>query len=382
MKRGVWGLVLLLLLSLGLVAMAEEVTVVEYPASNYEPGPGWPDGWTPPPVPSELPADRKAWLEQAVAQSEEITGWEVRVLEPMPAWTKEYPYLWELEEVPCGSMIYAYWFPNIDAKLIHDTWGKDYGGGRVPSGVCKFEPVRFINEAKPRPEELVQADLRIDQFIADMDASNGDLDRDNGAGIDGSPEAIEVFFNMGYASSEFDVPAYLDTRVSRVRVPVRFVSEMMGARVDYDGATGQVRIHFPAISREINRVVPAPGHSYETIFYEGGYYPNSLRFRLEKQTVSLPERTIVLTIDKQEAVVNGQRVPLDAPPVEKQGRTMVPIRFVSEQLGAKVYWVGETPIFPEIDGSMSGTYQVHIFTPFYPLYDYPSPYLERSAEGM
>jgi len=28
---------------------------------------------------------------------------------------------------------------------------------------------------------------------------------------------------------------------------------------------------------------------------------------------------------------------------------------------------------------MSGTYQVHIFTPFFPLYEYPSWYLENRA---
>ena len=63
----------------------------------------------------------------------------------------------------------------------------------------------------------------------------------------------------------------------------------------------------------------------------------------------------------------------------RNGRTMVPVRFIAEQMGAKVYWVGAEPIFRRDDGTISGTYQVHIFTPFFPLYEYPSWYLENRA---
>ena len=87
----------------------------------------------------------------------------------------------------------------------------------------------------------------------------------------------------------------------------------------------------------------------------------------------------MLTIDHPVAVVDGREVPLDAPPVIRNDRTMVPVRFIAEQMGAKVYWVGAEPIFRLDDGTMSGTYQVHIFTPFFPLYEYPSWYLENRA---
>jgi len=382
MRRTVWLLVLILILGVATVVRAEEAVWAEYPASNYAPGPGWPQGWSPPPTPTGLPEGRQEWLKETMAKYPQYTKWELHILDPLPAWTQEYPYWWEFDYTMCGNTIYLYWYPYPDAGLVEETWGRNFGGGRTISDACRMEPTHFIVAARERPEELVQADLRLDQFIDDMDASNGSLSRAFGDGVEGSPEAVAVFFNSGFASRTFDVPAYLDTRVSRVRVPVRFVSELMGAQVDWESATGQVRIHFAAVSREINRVVPAPGESYETLFPNGFYYPDSLRFRLQKQTVSLPARTIILTMGKPEALVNGQPVPLDAPPVEIQGRTMVPLRFVSEQLGAKVYWVGDQPVFPELDGSLSGTYQVHIFTPFYPLFDYPSPYLERSAASM
>jgi len=382
MKRLAWVLVLLLVLGLGVVARADEVTVLEYPASNYAPGPGWPEGWKPPAVPKEVPAETLAWVEQIMQQVPQFTRWEVRVLEPLPAWTQEYPYWWELDEVGCGDTIYLYWYPYPDTNLTSEKFGKRYAVSGGVGSNCEFAPIQQIDPIIERTEEEKAADLRKDQFIDDMDASHRGLDRDFGDGWNGTPESIHVFFNMGHASPTFDVPAYLDTTVSRVRVPVRFISEMMGAQVNWDSATGQVEIYFPPMSKQVRKVVPAPGYTYEGVFREYDYYPWQEFFLLEEQTVSTPAKRIVLTIGKQEAVVNGQTVPLDAPPVEKQGRTMVPIRFVAEQLGAKVYWVGDQEIPFERDGSVTGSYQVHIFTPFYPLYEYPSWYLERFASGV
>lgn len=42
------------------------------------------------------------------------------------------------------------------------------------------------------------------------------------------------------------------------------------------------------------------------------------------------------------AVVNGQTVQLDVPAKIVQGRTVVPLRFISESLGARVQWLGES----------------------------------------
>lgn len=64
---------------------------------------------------------------------------------------------------------------------------------------------------------------------------------------------------------------------------------------------------------------------------------------LDSDPVAPPERTGV-TIEvwegKQNAAINGNNVPLDQPPVEINNRVMVPVRFISEALGAKVDWDG------------------------------------------
>src|SRR5690242_5495002 len=49
-------------------------------------------------------------------------------------------------------------------------------------------------------------------------------------------------------------------------------------------------------------------------------------------------REIVLRIDDTRARVDGREVDLDAPPILVGERTMVPLRFVSENLGATVRW--------------------------------------------
>ncbi|MDD3427568.1 MAG: copper amine oxidase N-terminal domain-containing protein, partial [Caldisericia bacterium] len=48
-----------------------------------------------------------------------------------------------------------------------------------------------------------------------------------------------------------------------------------------------------------------------------------------------------LTINNKTADVNGRKVQLDVAPIIVKGRTFVPVRFVSENLGASVEWIAE-----------------------------------------
>jgi len=88
-------------------------------------------------------------------------------------------------------------------------------------------------------------------------------------------------------------------RNNRTLVPIRFVSESFGCKVQWEAAT-------------------------------------------KKITISRFEDTIVLWIGKKEALVNGQLVKLDVEPSIEDNGTLVPIRFVSQAFGAKVEWFHET----------------------------------------
>ncbi|MEW6081424.1 MAG: N-acetylmuramoyl-L-alanine amidase family protein [Bacillota bacterium] len=85
----------------------------------------------------------------------------------------------------------------------------------------------------------------------------------------------------------------------RTLVPIRVVSESLGAKVDWDGSTRTV-------------------------------------------TVERAGTSLSLRIGEPTAVVNGKSVPLDVPPSIIDSRTMVPIRFVATALGAEVSWDEKT----------------------------------------
>ena len=90
-----------------------------------------------------------------------------------------------------------------------------------------------------------------------------------------------------------DVSSYIEN--NRTMVPIRVISESLGANVDWNEETKTV-------------------------------------------TVENDENKIELTIGSKTAVVNGKNISLDAPAVIQQSRTFVPVRFVAEQLGWGVDW--------------------------------------------
>ncbi len=95
-----------------------------------------------------------------------------------------------------------------------------------------------------------------------------------------------------------DAQAFIDAN-GRTLVPVRFVAESLGAKVGWESKT---------------QTVP----------------------------ISRGDQAIVLTIDQNIVQVNGKEVTLDTKAILSGGRTFVPLRFVSEVLGAKVEWDNPT----------------------------------------
>ncbi|WMT42048.1 copper amine oxidase N-terminal domain-containing protein [Paenibacillus sp. D2_2] len=91
-----------------------------------------------------------------------------------------------------------------------------------------------------------------------------------------------------------DAQPYVDKN-NRVQVPVRFVSEALGAKVGWKNKTQEV-----------------------TIEHSG--------------------TKVILTINKKAYKVNESTKLMDTAALTKSNRTFVPLRFVSEALGAKVKW--------------------------------------------
>ena len=118
------------------------------------------------------------------------------------------------------------------------------------------------------------------------------------------PETVTISFNIGDAvlninGEKIEVTAPYIAGEGTTLVPLRVISEAFGAEVKWDGETKSVKI------------------------VDG-------------------ETEISLQIASNTAVVNGEEKTLDAAPELTNDTTMVPLRFISETLGAEVGYVHDT----------------------------------------
>jgi hypothetical protein len=91
-----------------------------------------------------------------------------------------------------------------------------------------------------------------------------------------------------------EAPAYVELQSNRTLVPLQFFSEALGARVEWLPNTRQVKVR------------------------DG-------------------KTEILITVDSRLALLNGQSVEIDCAPVlAPSGRTLLPVRFIGEALGAEV----------------------------------------------
>ncbi len=79
-----------------------------------------------------------------------------------------------------------------------------------------------------------------------------------------------------------------------------------------------------------------PAHESSLLFFAQKGSSNFARLRVP--VISSSFISILLRIGGSSAYVNGNTILLDAPPFIRGGRTMVPIRFISEAFGAGVQW--------------------------------------------
>lgn len=118
------------------------------------------------------------------------------------------------------------------------------------------------------------------------------------------PESAQIILTIGSTQAlVFGETVFNDVAPKvvndRTMLPARFVAENLGAYVYWDG-------------------------------YE------------QKVTVSSRDKEIYIYIGSSWAEVNGERVSLDSPAFVENDRTYLPLRFISEELGADVDWDGSS----------------------------------------
>ncbi|NLP30351.1 MAG: hypothetical protein GX363_04385 [Clostridiales bacterium] len=63
---------------------------------------------------------------------------------------------------------------------------------------------------------------------------------------------------------------------------------------------------------------------------------------IKRVTGTLDDINVILTIGDKKVYLNNKEIDLDVPALVQNGRTMVPVRFISESLNAKVDWDADT----------------------------------------
>ena len=121
----------------------------------------------------------------------------------------------------------------------------------------------------------------------------------------------------------FDVLPWVNPATNRTLVPIRFVSEALGAKVTW------------------------------------------VEERPDEVLIERPGLRIFFRIGDNKADVNGKIVYMDQPSILVNDRTLVPLRFISEAFGCKVDWVGaDGPDDPRAHPWDGGKYQIWIWAPW------------------
>jgi hypothetical protein len=125
-------------------------------------------------------------------------------------------------------------------------------------------------------------------------------------------ELVRIGLTVGKATAtigsdtvKLDAAPYIDKASGRTMVPMRFIGEAFGATVTWDAPTRRVFV--------------------ET-----------------KATLNHKPLLMVMTIGSRKATANGTALTLDVAPTIVAGRTFVPLRVISETLGATVAWNAST----------------------------------------
>lgn len=119
--------------------------------------------------------------------------------------------------------------------------------------------------------------------------------------------------------------------------PLLLFPEAAGAqpiRVELDGRP--LKFEQAPLILDGSLLVPLRG-IFEALKAEVKYNPSDRSIRATRQ-----EKTVNLLLGSRQATIQGKTVQLSVPPRSVGGRTMVPLRFVSEALGTEVKWNSST----------------------------------------
>ena len=194
-------------------------------------------------------------------------------------------------------------YPSDNSITLKAQKKPSRGGSLRPVAVSTGED-EVIEDIKPSEGDSVDSNETVgnedDETEEISDTKDAVTDENTDTITDDTDENNSVIFTIGSKTvnvfgeeKENDVEPVI--RNGRTMLPARFVAEALGAEVDWN---------------ENERTV----------------------------TVTKDDIKIVITIDSEIAVVNGEEIKLDSPAFIESGRTYTPLRLIAEALGAEVEW--------------------------------------------
>jgi GH25 family lysozyme M1 (1,4-beta-N-acetylmuramidase) len=184
-----------------------------------------------------------------------------------------------------------------DLPLWVAYWDQYYGGQNPPdiAGWDKWTAWQYSSEGTVAG---ITGSVDLDVGPSSLEGLRGDLTttaaQDSAATNPFTTITLQLGSNkaiMDGKAQQLDVAPF--TIQGRTMVPIRFITETLGAKVDWNPNTQEV-------------------------------------------TITMPNTTITLTIGQNMAKVNGKQVSFDVPAQLSHNRTFVPLRFISENLGLHI----------------------------------------------
>lgn len=160
------------------------------------------------------------------------------------------------------------------------------------------------------------------------------MPRDASAEASGKTVVLQVNNTAAIVNGEsitLDVAPYIDATSGRTLVPLRFISESLGYTVTWDGEDKTVRIYNKL---DMNTIDESTDESVE-------YFRSWSTYKYIKLTIGSGVAEICDEYIIGEHVQIDE-VSIDQAPVIIDGRTMLPVRFVSEQMNLNVEWDDKT----------------------------------------
>lgn len=134
-------------------------------------------------------------------------------------------------------------------------------------------------------------------------------------------KVLQILTGVLSATLLYTVPLYATETIEM------YMDDHKVATESYDVFNGKGKYYMDVLPQVINE------RTYVPISTITKFLGVSINWQEPNITVNHNNTELILTIGENEAIKNGKIIKLDASPYVRNGRTMVPLRFISEELG-------------------------------------------------